>query len=71
VLLLTMPFFRMTEPAHASGSRSADIPFVLHDSVPQMLTCRQLIIVTTKSGMTQTPPFNYWRSFRSQVFTAA
>jgi hypothetical protein len=39
----------MTEPAHASGSRSADIPFVLHDSVPQMLTCRQLIIVTTKS----------------------
>jgi L,D-peptidoglycan transpeptidase YkuD (ErfK/YbiS/YcfS/YnhG family) len=44
-----MPFFRMTEPAHASGSRSADIPFVLHDSVPQILTCRQLIMVTTKS----------------------
>jgi len=39
----------MTEPAHASGSPSADIPFVLHDSVRQMLTCRQLIIVTTKS----------------------
>ena len=48
VLVLVFPFFGMTELAHASGSRP-DIPLVLHDSVPQILSCRQLIMVTTKS----------------------
>ena len=38
----------MNETGYASSSRR-DLPVVLHQSIPQIRSCRQLIVVTTKS----------------------
>ena len=45
-LVLMVYCARMIEPSAASGSRS-DPPLALRHSIPQILTCRQLIVVTT------------------------
>ena len=46
-LVLIVHGLRMIEPCAASNSPS-DPPLALHRSVPQILRCRQLIVVTTK-----------------------
>lgn len=46
-LVLTVYWLRMIEPSAAADLHS-DPPLALRYSVPQILTCRQLIVVTTK-----------------------
>ena len=48
LLALIVQCFRISETGYAASSRQ-ELPVNLHYSVPQIQSCRQLIIVTTKS----------------------